>query len=214
MLLENCIRTGSLSILRNIGLITIIAAVVLALALINVLAQFKADIINSFIEERSISSVIEFGCGDGNQLKYYEIKDYLGFDVSPVVISHCNLLFKDDSKKSFKLVSEYAGEKAELAISMDVIYHLVEDDVFFNYMARLFESAYNYVIIYSSNSSNHENNDVSAHVRHREFSSWIDSNAQEFRQIGYIPNKYPFNGDGEVSSYADFYIYERILRGK
>ena len=32
------------------------------------LAIFKAEIINSFVKDNKIESVIEFGCGDGQQL--------------------------------------------------------------------------------------------------------------------------------------------------
>ena len=32
------------------------------------LAEFKAEIINSLVKDKKIESVIEFGCGDGNQL--------------------------------------------------------------------------------------------------------------------------------------------------
>ncbi|GAJ08100.1 unnamed protein product, partial [marine sediment metagenome] len=31
-------------------------------------AEFKAQVLNSFVKDNGISSVIEFGCGDGNQL--------------------------------------------------------------------------------------------------------------------------------------------------
>ena len=34
------------------------------------LAEYKAEIINDFIEENQIHNIIEFGSGDGNQLKY------------------------------------------------------------------------------------------------------------------------------------------------
>src|SRR5215210_4430947 len=43
--------------------------------------------------------------------------------------------------KTFKLMEEYAGESAELALSLEVIYHLVEDEVFESYMRRLFGSS-------------------------------------------------------------------------
>jgi len=46
------------------------------------LAIFKANIINSFIMEHKVNSIIEFGCGDGNNLSLYKIKKYLGLDVS------------------------------------------------------------------------------------------------------------------------------------
>src|SRR5438270_10704846 len=32
------------------------------------LARFKADVLNAFVAESGIASVIEFGCGDGAQL--------------------------------------------------------------------------------------------------------------------------------------------------
>ena len=35
----------------------------------NELAQFKGDIINNFFEENEIKSIIDYGVGDGNQLK-------------------------------------------------------------------------------------------------------------------------------------------------
>lgn len=45
-------------------------------------AEFKAEIINSFVKDNKINSVIDFGCGDGNQLSLFEIPYYIGLDVS------------------------------------------------------------------------------------------------------------------------------------
>lgn len=45
----------------------------------------------------------------------------------------------------------YANETADLTLSLDVIYHLIEDNVFFTYMDRLFDSSTKFVIIYSLN---------------------------------------------------------------
>ena len=53
------------------------------------LAEFKAEVINEFINENNINNVIEFGCGDGNQLNLFNIKNYLGFDVSDTIIKLC-----------------------------------------------------------------------------------------------------------------------------
>ena len=114
-------------------------------------AEFKAGVLNDFVRENSVKSVIEYGCGDGNQLKRADYPQYIGFDVSPAAIAKCRSLFADDCTKQFRLVSEYAGDTAELTLSLDVIYHLVEDDVFDSYMRRLFGSATRFVIIYLSN---------------------------------------------------------------
>lgn len=61
-------------------------------------------------------SVVEYGCGDGNQLKMATYPQYLSFDVSPAAISMCKSVFNGDATKQFRLMSEYAGESAELTL--------------------------------------------------------------------------------------------------
>ncbi|MEX1063390.1 MAG: class I SAM-dependent methyltransferase [Balneolaceae bacterium] len=169
-------------------------------------AVFKADIINSFVSGKNIQSVIEFGCGDGNQLKLADYPSYTGFDISETAITLCRRKFSSCPDKSFRKMSEYNREMADLSLSLDVIYHLVEDDVFNNYMQVLFESASRHVIIYSSNS---DRNAVSqcAHVKHRKFTDWIRENAPDWVLSEHIPNKYPYRGDFRTGSFADFYIF-------
>lgn len=174
----------------------------------NLLAEFKAEILNTFVLENGVTSVIEYGCGDGNQLNLARYPKYTGFDVSPKALSMCLERFQNDSTKTFKLMETYAGETAELTLSLDVIYHLVEDGVFVDYINTLFNSSHRYVIIYSSNIDN--NNDRTApHVRHRHFSKWIKANKSEWKLQKHIPNKYPFNGTTKNGSFADFYIYSK-----
>ncbi|MEO7534697.1 MAG: hypothetical protein ABIU30_12650 [Ferruginibacter sp.] len=50
--------------------------------LYGLLATFKADVINKFIEEHSISSVLELGRGDGHQLSLMNYQKYTGLDSS------------------------------------------------------------------------------------------------------------------------------------
>ena len=112
----------------------------------NKLAEFKAELLNGFVREHKISSVIEYGCGDGNQLTSAGYPAYIGFDVSPKAITLCRNAFHADSSKSFHLVDEYDGETAPLTISLDVIFHLVEDEIFEDYMRRLFDSSRRFVV--------------------------------------------------------------------
>ena len=90
--------------------------------------------LNKFVTTHHIQSIIEFGCGDGNQLNLAKHPLYLGPDVSKAAILRCQELFKLDDYKSFRVMSEYKGEKADLTLSLNVIYHLVEDEIFENYM--------------------------------------------------------------------------------
>ena len=133
----------------------------------------------------------------------------MGFDISQEVISHCETVFKNDKTKTFKLMDAYANEKAQLTLSLDVIYHLIEDNVFFGYMKRLFDSSTRYVIIYSSDIDKQARLQA-PHVKHRKFSDWIEQNKSEWKLIQHIPNRYPHTEDEFKGSFADFYVYERI----
>jgi SAM-dependent methyltransferase len=172
------------------------------------LAEFKAEVLNSFIVANRIGSVIEFGCGDGNQLLLAKYPTYTGFDVSATAVEICLSKFVTDRRKSFKLLDYYAGEKADLALSLDLIFHLVEDDEFEAHMCMLFGSATRFVIIYSSNVDINEHRHK--HVRHRAFSRWIDSNVIGWSLDHHIPNRYPYVGDHTEGSFADFYIYRKM----
>ncbi|MGH8556773.1 MAG: methyltransferase domain-containing protein, partial [Methylococcales bacterium] len=173
------------------------------------LAKFKADVINRFVSGHDVKSVIEFGCGDGNQLKLANYVQYLGFDVSETAVSSCREQFCSDETKSFRLMKEYADERADLALSLDVIYHLVENSIFEEYMATLFKASDQFVIIYSSDSDDNPRYQ-GIHVRHRKFSNWIAANVPHWKLREHIPNKLPYRADDREGSFADFYIYEMV----
>jgi hypothetical protein len=169
----------------------------------NRLAEFKAEVLNDFVARHDIRDLIEFGCGDGNQLTLARYPSYLGFDVSPDAIEGCVRRFAGDASKSFMLVHDYTGQTAQLVLSLDVIYHLTENEVYETYMRTLFCAARDYVVIYSSDKDEAQ----TAHVRHRQFSRWVRANAPDWRLLGHIPNRYPYTGDNDTGSLADFYIY-------
>ncbi len=174
----------------------------------NHLAEFKAGIINDFVKRNNIQSVIEYGCGDGNQLKLSNYPLYIGFDVSSKAISTCKQLFVADKTKQFKSLNEYNGERADLTSSLDVIYHLTEDRIFEAHLNLLFGSSDRYVIIYSSNDES-LNQTASPHVRHRHFTSWVAENFPDWIPEKQISNQYRFDGDQETSSFADFHIFKK-----
>ena len=173
----------------------------------NHLAEFKAEVINDFVASNGIADVIELGCGDGHQLELARYPRYTGYDVSPEAVELCRKRFKDDPGKTFFPLTQYDGRQADLALSLDVIFHLVEDEVFDDYMQRLFSAARRHVIVYSSNDQNID--DPAPHVRHRKFSDWIARERPEWELLTRVPNRYPYNGDYRVTSFADFYIYGR-----
>jgi SAM-dependent methyltransferase len=172
----------------------------------NRLAEFKADVINELVERHEMDSVIEFGCGDGAQLALANYPSYTGVDVSPTIIEAVRRKFADHPHYTFLLANDVTeATKADLSLSLDVIYHLVEDRVFDSYMHQLFDASTKIVAIYASN-----RNEVtdSAHVRHRRFTDWIEAIRPDFIHMNTVPNRYPFDpADPDHTSFADFHIF-------
>jgi hypothetical protein len=165
------------------------------------LADFKAKIINLFIENNNINSIIELGSGDGNQCSLFNVKNYLGLDISPTIIEHCKNIFKNQKNYEFKIYNKYYinNKKFDLSLSLDVIYHILEDNEYKKYMFDLFNFSNQFVIIYSNNYTGHK----SGHMYTKEFTNDIDKWFPEWQLKQIIKQKYP------ESSSADFYIFEK-----
>lgn len=173
------------------------------------LAAFKSEVLNDFVTKKEIFSVLELGCGDGNQLMLSNYPSYLGVDVSEHAINLCREKFCGDETKKFIHQSEISNETAELTLSLDVIYHLIEDDVFEKYMEQLFDSAEKFVIVYSCNFFDPDF--PAPHVKPRRFTDWVREKRKDFHLIEEIKNRYPWDKKNErETSFADFFIYERI----
>ena len=164
----------------------------------------KARVLNKFVIENNVATVLEFGCGDGNQLKEFRFPQYTGLDISKTAIEKCTTLFESDHSKSFFIYDpvDFAGNthnrKADLTLSLDVVYHLLEDDMFEAYMKQLFSASTRFVIIYAW--------DVDAqthfHIRHRKFTQWIHQHMQEWEFVQIIENK-------TTDPVCDFFIYRK-----
>lgn len=178
------------------------------------LAQFKADIINNFISKNQIKSSIEFGCGDGNQLGLLNLDRYTGFDVSKQSIALCSEKYKNDNCKAFFLydsisfLDTFHVFQADLTMSLDVIYHIIEDEIYEKYLQDVFNCSTQYVLIYSSDKSE-QNKHQAQHVKHREFTKWIEENISGWSFENKIQNKFPLEFDSQEESFADFYVYKK-----
>jgi SAM-dependent methyltransferase len=170
------------------------------------LAQFKASVLNEFVRENAVQSVIEFGCGDGNQLSLAQYPCYLGLDVSLEAIDLCRARFARDPDKAFlfydpvRTVNLERFSSADLTLSLDVIYHLLEDDVYDRYLQMLFACSRKFVIIYSSNNTAPN---VAWHVRNRAFVQDVANRFDEFSLTRVIENPH------RSLTQADFNVFER-----
>jgi cyclopropane fatty-acyl-phospholipid synthase-like methyltransferase len=175
-------------------------------------AEFKAEYINKIIKENNLSTVLEFGCGDGNQLTLAEYPHYIGLDVSSTIIDLCNEKFSEDKAKEFQVYDSFTYDKSikcDISMSLDVIYHLVEEEVYNKYMEHLFSGSDKFVIIYSSN----EYREQTFHEKHRKFTDWIKTNATDWKLIDRTENIYKLEAEMEKdtldTSHADFFIYRK-----
>jgi SAM-dependent methyltransferase len=169
-------------------------------------AEGKAHFLNALVREHSVRSVVEFGCGDGNQLALATYPAYVGLDVSRTAIALCRRRFAADRTKSFFLYdgacfTDRAGIfAADLALSLDVLYHLVEDQVFETYLTHLFGAASRLAVLYTTNLAR---SGTAPHVRHRHFTPWVAAHFPEWTLAAVT------RGPNAGPARADFFVYQR-----
>jgi SAM-dependent methyltransferase len=175
------------------------------------LATAKADFLNRFVEDRHIATVLELGCGDGNQLSLANYPSYVGVDISPIAVDACRARFSDDPSKRFFVEGSEPIPVCELGLSLDVTFHLVEDETFERYMADLLEHSSRFVVLYTSDSDVYLPKERTPHhVRHRPVGRWM-AMQDGWRLIRRHANPYPYKeGDIQNTSPADFYVYEKV----
>jgi SAM-dependent methyltransferase len=172
------------------------------------LAAFKADVLNAFVAEHAVASVLELGCGDGNQLRLARYPSYQGFDVSPTAVQLCRKAFRWDRRKSFQVYepARFAQQqpRAELTLSLDVVFHLVEDEVFVQHLSDLFDAAERFVCVYATNQVTP---DIGDHVRHRRFTDWVEAHRPQWQVVRHVPNPHRGALEGAVS---DFWFFAPV----
>jgi SAM-dependent methyltransferase len=148
-------------------------------------AQWKADVVNGWVESLGVGSVVDLGCGDGNQLSLARYPRYLGLDVSATAIQRCAERFASDPTKSFLAYDPAAFQdsagwlRADLALSMEVLFHLVERDVFEAYLVLLFGAAERYVVVCARDAELRGG----PHERYRPFTPWVAEQAPEWELV-------------------------------
>ena len=109
-------------------------------------------------------------------------------------------MFENDPAKHFQLYNgrTVPGLTADCTLSFDVIYHLVEDEVYHNYMEALFAMSTKYVVVYSSNIAGWHG---AAHVLHRDVVSHIQRTQPGWKLVGTLQNDY------SSRTAQDFFFY-------
>jgi hypothetical protein len=128
------------------------------------LAAAKADYVNTVIVREGITSLIDWGCGDGVQQELLAVDRYHGVDLSPTAIGKC--LERSPHREFTVWDDDIVVAPAELGLSMSVLYHLVDDFDYAAYLARLFGRASRFVVVFATDVERPQRD----HLRHRRWS--------------------------------------------
>lgn len=160
--------------------------------------NFKKNYINNVIKNYSVETVVELGCGDGNQLSYFEgYTNYTGYDISNTIILKCKNMFINDTNKSFtNNINDILNNVFDLSISLDVTYHLISDEMFITYMNNLFKLS-DLVCLYTTNTEKNES-DV-RHIKHRKIDVYIENTFKNFKLIDTL----------NFNNLVGFFLYRR-----
>lgn len=159
-------------------------------------SSWKSHYINKVIERFNLKTLNDFGHGDCNQLKNLRgFKHYTGYDPSEFIRNKCKIEF--NSEKYNFVDSVHDVPYSDLSFSLDVIYHLVEEEAFEDYMDALFTKS-KYVIIYSTNYSESPIN----HIRHRKFTEYVE---KKYKNYELIETDFSFRND------CGMFLYKKNL---
>jgi len=175
------------------------------------LALFKAKVLNAFVTDNIVSTVIEFGLGDGSQLELAEYPNYVGVDTNHKAVAACRKKFPRSRKRQFFNLEDYDGQPAGLSLSLDVIPQFVDDDVFDRYMSVLFDASDEFVGIYATNHASDA--DVKDQIKHRVFTDWIAKNRPEWVLFKKVETAGMQDDTPQTSTPADFYFFFRPFDG-
>ena len=138
----------------------------------------KASYVNRVVEREDIVSIIDWGVGDGTVLSHITDEvDYTGVDISPTILTRLRRRFGFRGEFLLADIAALRHLSADMALSMDVMFHLVNDEDYERYLARLFGSATRFVLVYSTNFD--DKGRSARHVRHR---NWVTDVRARFPQ--------------------------------
>jgi hypothetical protein len=176
------------------------------------LGIYKSDVLNTLIKEFGIESVLDLGCGDGEIASRIDAPNYLGFDVSEAGVQIASEKCISQVSKRFTTSQSLLG-KAEMTISLDVLYHLIDDNEYFDYLDNLFGRSEKFVVIYTwdFDLANRYVSSYPDHIKTRRVLQDIESRfGHEFRLLRRLENPYSFSPDKpNQTSLSQFFIFVR-----
>lgn len=138
----------------------------------------KVRLVQTLVDGLKLKSVLDLGCGDGFFASRIEVDEYVGYDVSSVAVNRCRTFVP-----RYEFLDRVPTRDFDLILSMDVIFHLVNDLDYHEYMKTLWRKTTNVALVYGTDRDERGRQ----HVLHR---SWVkdippDFTAVEVRNTGF-----------------------------
>lgn len=129
-------------------------------------AMSKAAWLNSVIYDLDVRSLVDWGCGDGSQAALVNVGMYVGVEVAPSAWEAASVALA--TRDNCCIVLAPPGQsitiRADMAVSMDVVFHLTADHEYEEWLARVFGSATKFVAVHGTDYESVPN----GHMRHHE----------------------------------------------
>lgn len=168
-------------------------------------AEWKLSVLLGFIQStngrvKDQFSIIELGCGDGNNLASLP-KDlnYTGIDPSPDAIKRCLAIHRGDRSKSYFCIdpdtfTNNESFSGDLALSMEVILHLTENHRFEKHLIDLFSCSTKYVGIFNTATDINPHR-MGKHNMFRDHRPFISKNFPTWRElsVSFTPQQLGFH---------------------
>lgn len=163
------------------------------------IAELKTSFLTDFINNHNINSIVEYGCGDCNNLALTESKNP-GLKITGVDVSHTalNICKNKMPNHTFVHKDEYNPVPVDLVVSLEVIFHLIEDDVFDDYMDCITSIGAKWLIILSPDEE--DDYEYAIHVRKRKY-----TNSKYLKERYELVKELEFNN---VKCFSDWKIFK------
>jgi len=161
----------------------------------------KVELITDLMEKYDIKSIADVGCGDCTIVpKLPHLESYVGYDISSTIIDRHNSKNTNPSYK-YKLISELESLGLDLSLSLEVIFHQVNDEEYIEYMDNLVKTDSFYILILTMNDSILDTHHVkAAHIKYRDVVNKM-SQYPNYELIG----TFPF-----TVTTSSYYLYKKL----
>lgn len=122
-------------------------------------AAAKIELVNEVVRANRVETLLDLGCGDGYVAAGLGVSRYTGYDPSPAALALAKER-RPDGDFSVKLPQE--GMRFDLVLSMDVLFHLVDESSYQAYLTAIFAFG-DLVLVYGTDKELRGR----SHVRHR-----------------------------------------------